>query len=393
MKIFTTRSNDLVGRKGVPGGMVHLPEACESYQKLKLATLWFSGLLISIIIACVVGGIFCDSIDPFEWFEEIKRPIPIENTIHRHRSEGWANSTTGKFGIYGIPDLNSEKRAKVLFWGDSYVQAKQVNDSEKLAQSFTSIWNLNNKQKLLGVGIGFDGINIADNYFMMPAYEKIAKNVFCHVFIIHDFRKLSSDSRPSKIGAVFRSEPSFSLHYYPPAQKTKSYEKIVFISSRLGVGFIFPLLKELRDYDWRFSLGEYHTAPRAFDFEKKETITSSELVGDWNFLLDKLSQQTEKKIIFVYLPQVPALKNGNITFHDADSQLASTFATLCKGHGMSYINMGDRFCSYFRETYTFPRGFCNSNPYAGHLNRDGHRMVAEEIVKYLYTSNYVIHSN
>lgn len=360
-------------------------------QLLTVGALWFWGLFISLIIACVVGRIFCDSIDTSEWFGEIKRPIPIENAMHRHRSEGWADSKTGKFGIYAIPDLSSEKRAKVLFWGDSYVQAKQVNDREKLAQSFTRVWNLSNRQELLGVGIGFDGSNIADSYFMMPAYERISKHIICHVFIIHDFKKLSSDNSSGETGAVFRSEPSLSLQYYPPAQKTALYEKTVSVSSRIGIGFMFPLLKELREYDWRFSLQEHHSAPHSSDLEEKETEVSPELTRDWDFLLERLSQRTANKIIFVYLPQVPRLKNGRIVFQDADKKLASEFATICGRHDISFINMENRFCGYFNETYAFPRGFYNSNPYTGHLNKDGHRIVAEEIVKIISSSNYAVH--
>ncbi len=360
---------------------------------LAIGMLWFSGFLIALIVVSGVGRIFCDSVDPSEWFEEIKRPIPIENVIHRHRSEGWADSRTGKFGLYAIPDLSSEKKEKVLFWGDSYVQAKQVSDVEKMSQSFTRIWSLSGKGELLGVGIGFDGTNTVDSYFMMPAYEKIAGQILCHIFVIHDFNKLCSNNNSAKIGAVFRSEPNLSLEYYPPPQKTAFYESMVSISSKIGIGFMFPLLKELRDYDWRFSLGEYHPQPHLPAMEDKMKSAGSGFIRDWNFLLGKLSRQTNNKIIFVYLPQVPALNNGKIVFQDSDSQLASEFARICAFHGMSFINMEKRFCDYFRNTYDFPRGFYNSNPYTGHLNKDGNEIVADEIVKFLSSSCNAVHSN
>jgi len=99
---------------------------------------------------------FHDSIVPWVWNAEIHQYTHPAGHIHRMRSEGWGTTHLGRFGIAAIPDVTREHKKKVLIWGDSYVEAWQVDDQEKMAQSLTRIFD---KHRLdwLAVGIGQAG--------------------------------------------------------------------------------------------------------------------------------------------------------------------------------------------------------------------------------------------
>jgi len=43
--------------------------------------------------------------------------------------------------------------------------------------------------------------------------------------------------------------------------------------------------------------------------------------------------------------------------------------------------MSQRFLSEYEKNYTLPAGFFNTSVAKGHMNKDGHRMFAEEIYK------------
>lgn len=43
--------------------------------------------------------------------------------------------------------------------------------------------------------------------------------------------------------------------------------------------------------------------------------------------------------------------------------------------------MGDAFLKEYEASYEVPYGFSNTSPGTGHLNRTGHRLVAEELYK------------
>jgi hypothetical protein len=53
----------------------------------------------------------------------------------------------------------------------------------------------------------------------------------------------------------------------------------------------------------------------------------------------------------------------------------------CKSNNILFIDMSDIFLSKYEKEYILPHGFSNSAVGAGHLNADGHSMIAEKLVR------------
>ena len=55
-----------------------------------------------------------------------------------YKSEGFGTTYIGSSGVNAIVDIAKESRKKIAIWGDSYIQAYQVNDSDKIPQVVTA---------------------------------------------------------------------------------------------------------------------------------------------------------------------------------------------------------------------------------------------------------------
>lgn len=98
-------------------------------------------------------------------------------------------------------------------------------------------------------------------------------------------------------------------------------------------------------------------------------------------LMGRAAQQLEaagvQGIIFWH-PPTTLDGNGNLTL-DSDAREKADFAALCAKHGLIFLDMSDRFAAEYQSKHILPHGFANSAVGGGHLNSDGHRMLADEL--------------
>lgn len=86
-------------------------------------------------------------------------------------------------------------------------------------------------------------------------------------------------------------------------------------------------------------------------------------------------------IAFVYHPSVTLLQDGTMQLVYSDTW--EIFCGLCEKNGIDVIDTGPRFLACYEAEHRLPYGFANTAPGSGHLNAEGHRIVAEEIISYL----------
>ena len=102
-------------------------------------------LFVSFLFIWVTGYLFCNSLDHYQYDEKLTKVIPAPGTI-KYRSEGIATTYRGAYGINAIEDITRDSRKKIVVWGDSYIEALQVDDCLKIPQ----VVNKN----LLNIGLG-----------------------------------------------------------------------------------------------------------------------------------------------------------------------------------------------------------------------------------------------
>ncbi|MBR1437439.1 MAG: hypothetical protein IJ587_02765 [Synergistaceae bacterium] len=84
------------------------------------------------------------------------------------------------------------------------------------------------------------------------------------------------------------------------------------------------------------------------------------------------------KLIIAYHPSVSLNKDGTLKIN-GDPEIVKQFSDLCAENGIYFLNMAGRFLEEYKNNYILPYGFANTSVGKGHMNRDGHRMFADEI--------------
>lgn len=84
-----------------------------------------------------------------------------------------------------------------------------------------------------------------------------------------------------------------------------------------------------------------------------------------------------KPIIIMYHPEIRLCKDGSMEI--LYGGCAEQFEKLCKKNGIYYIDMGNDFLTAYEESNVIPYGFMNSAPASGHLNKDGHEIIADRL--------------
>ena len=86
------------------------------------------------------------------------------------------------------------------------------------------------------------------------------------------------------------------------------------------------------------------------------------------------------KLIIVYHPFVSLNKDGTLEI-EGDPEALKVFSDACSAKGIYFIDMSKRFQNEYQANYTLPYGFTNTSVGHGHMNKDGHRMFADEVYK------------
>lgn len=109
----------------------------------------------------------------------------------------------------------------------------------------------------------------------------------------------------------------------------------------------------------------------SFDYD--ETNRLIEYIAD-------ISKKYESKVIIVYHPAVFINEDGSM-MTDCNESSSILFNEICTNNGLFYIDMSKKYVEEYDNNLVIPSGFANTLPASGHINENGHRMFAEEIIK------------
>ncbi len=348
---------------------------------------WASGCAMALALVVWVGGYFLDSYPSAVWSEAVSRRVPPEGGVIQWRREGWATTRFWKYGISGVDERCMSAKARVLIWGDSYVEALQVNDGDKAAQQATHLWSEQGRSDLVALGVGVSGASAADYYFGFDLYEKLLAPVPVHVVLVSQLEDFYPDENSHEL-ARFVSEPD--MHFVPFARPpTSSYEQTINWYHR----YRLQAYKQLKDAVvggngkqpfWRraqWRMGPRKPSLKAGGETRISLATPEQIDAAFDFVFTKFREKTSRPILFVYCPAIPRIAQGEILRVDEERDLALRFKSACERHGFGFFDMGPTFLESYDRTGRFPRGFASTRPGRAHFNPLGHRLVAEAIVR------------
>lgn len=110
-------------------------------------------------------------------------------------------------------------------------------------------------------------------------------------------------------------------------------------------------------------------------------MPDSEYSSALTAMIEKIKADSDKHSvtpIIIYHPHFSIDESGKvITQHN--SNYVELFSSLCSKNGITFINMEDDFIREYTESYTIPYGFSNTAIGEGHLNTDGHKLLAQKL--------------
>ena len=326
------------------------------------------GCLLSLVIIWLLGAILLTSPTICYWNERLGLPVPVSGTYKQEREENWNSFRYGDLGLEASDAQRaSASKPKILIFGDSYIEADMIRPDERVQARLSEMG-------IYSVGIRVSGNSCVEYHHLMGIYNRIIPNVTTNVILIADI----SDILPPKDVADFDSmKPSYPFR--------KQEGKLGEISYRFRLMAFRNLLKKGRNA-WKngFDLTGNHWRKGP---SIKETIDTSHYEEYWHSMLKALkSQAPNGRLLIVYAPTIPRIQDNVISFEDRDSVIFRRFEMVCEQYNLSgggILNVGKNFCEYYRTTGRLPRGFFNTLPGEGHLNAEGHRIVAEVIAEAL----------
>jgi len=360
-------------------------------QSPGIVFIWFSGFVLASGFAVVVLPYFISSLVVYEYDKDLDMYVMQRGHVHRHRDEGWARTQYGLHGLSSFTPHNESRIPTVIIWGDSYIEAHQVNDDEKAACLVRAAFASQGDRELDVVGVGRSYWAVSDYYFNIPKYERLF-DVACHIIVLaeHGLLDMCPEERKG-----FRSSPKYEF-----VQRNHIDHRVNGLLQNLSrcklLDTLLPPWKAWRNFIqqarvMRFSLGPHRPGgadkgegSRSFSLDESN---AGSIMASWDFALSMLKSVTEKPIVLVYIPEIPVLQRGRISCANSQEKWSKRLARLCNARQVGYLDMSEALARDYRVTGMLSRGFHNGRPGCGHLNARGHYLLAHEIYRHLTASD------
>lgn len=117
--------------------------------------------------------------------------------------------------------------------------------------------------------------------------------------------------------------------------------------------------------------------------DKPTTVIEPSLTEAYGRLLGKVSEICAAhgvQPIIVYHPHLQVNADGTVV-PDHDETYLEVFASACADNGVLFVDMTEDFLQMYETEHLLPHGFCNTAVGVGHLNRHGHRAIAERLAE------------
>lgn len=118
-----------------------------------------------------------------------------------------------------------------------------------------------------------------------------------------------------------------------------------------------------------------------------EPVNNEEMLKEVLSKAKNICDKHNLKLLIVYHPTL-SFDNDGTVYANYNRDDYKIFETLCSESNIDFINMESTFIEEFKKNNVLPHGFNNTAIGTGHLNKYGHKMLAEEIEKYMEENDY-----
>ena len=330
---------------------------------MKKTCIWFLKAGVSAVLALAILTGFC----------MLYYNVPIHydtshgatdyawqyNQFYSRGTEGFALGKTNNEGYVNKADYTEGQKTHILIMGSSHMEAFNVGMEESTAAVLGSLLP---EKTVYNIGMSAHTfLNCADN--LSAAMEKYKPT---------DYVILETSN----------------LRYTNGNLQTVLEKKVSHLSSPTD-GIVGMLQKNqfLRLlYAQLANFGKDDTSNKASTAPQKKTWASEELYSALITRLVSTVSQYGAKLIILYHPPLSLQEDGTATVTD-DRELSAFFAEVCKESGAQFLDMAEIFTENYEKSHVLPHGFSNTSVGTGHLNKNGHKMIAQAICDLIKEGN------
>lgn len=287
--------------------------------------------------------------------------------------EGYSISHINSLGMRNreiTPKKSNEYR--VLMLGDSFTEGYQVPENNTYTRILEEKLNLNNKDKRFYnvINAGKARYSPADYIYLSKFWKKTLNPDF--VFIEINDWDFSLEILDKKLYCYVKPDKNtFKLiknkNFVSNNDIRQKYPGFTFLTnfSVLRVGY--------EQMEKMFEKAD-PIKPNKKEFSNDKKVLYANLI-DWTV---KSLKDSYKNIYVIYIPDISYFDNpSKMSYYE------ECFLKSAKKYNLPMFSTRKSFVDYYNQYKQPPNGFNNGMPGTGHINKIGHRIVAEKTFDYL----------
>jgi hypothetical protein len=268
--------------------------------------------------------------------------------------EGFGYGRMNNEGFNNLENYSGQK-VNILLLGSSQMEGTNVPQKETTAALLNTLFNRGKYVYNIGIS-GHDFPHIINN--LETAIKQYSPGEY--VFI--------------EIGSVIFSQESLKECINSNVKRIPSYDsKIMFFLQKIP--YLRLLYLQYKNFTGNNEEGENVPAQVPIQFNREEY---SRILDGVMKKVHQISMYNNIKTIIFYHPHLTLNKDGSALVSTNDEYLA-IFENACRDNGIYFIDMTDVFLKEYKKNHILPHGFANTAIGTGHLNKNGHRLIADAL--------------
>ncbi|GHV08590.1 hypothetical protein FACS189485_20260 [Spirochaetia bacterium] len=281
-----------------------------------------------------------------------------------HMTEGFGYGRLNNEGLNNLNDFNSQK-IDVVIMGSSQMEGLNVAQTKTTAAILNKLFY----ESKYVYNIGFSTHDFCRNINNLANAVQYYKPTEYVVFEIQDV-KIGIQELEDVVNSKMKRLPAFNNGILSYLQRMP-YLRLGYRQVKLFTGI--------------------HVVDTLKIIEHKNTSLENVPVIDekeqYSILLDavmhrinQISINNNIKPIIFYHPHLTLNKDGSASANTNDEYL-DAFKAACINNGIYFLDMTAVFMEEYQTNHILPYGFANTAVGAGHLNKNGHRIIANELFR------------
>ncbi|GHU54240.1 hypothetical protein FACS189442_0190 [Spirochaetia bacterium] len=283
-----------------------------------------------------------------------------KHSYYSRAVEGFGYGRMNNEGFTNIEDYN-EQPVDILLMGSSQMEGVQVPQDKTTASLLNKLFS--GKEYVYNIGMSGHLFSVIANNFEAAIKRYAPKQ---YVIIETGSIQFSMQTLVDIINYEIPEKVSESNIRGP-----RAFLRTTFLKNILYIRLLLNQVKLFRD------MANKGKSEGLDEFKKDDYLENI------NMIMQRLNQTTienNTKLIIFYHPHLTLNKDGSASANTDDEYL-DAFKTACINNGIYFIDMTAVFMEEYQTNHILPHGFANTAVGAGHLNENGHRMIAKELFR------------